>query len=76
MFGDGIVMADSPDDFRDKIEHYVQHPDERAAISKNGQQYISENHTGFHRAADIMDALGLEGLAKHILQQHQGVVNV
>ena len=76
MFGDGIVMADSPSDFRDKIEHYVQHPDERAEISEKGQRYISENHTGFHRAAEIMNAFGLDGLANHILQQYKGGINV
>ena len=71
MFGDGVVLADSPEDFREKIDYYLQRPKERMNISKKGQEYVKNNHTGFHRAAQIMKAFGFEGVSKQIVAKYE-----
>ena len=70
MFGDGIVMADSPEDFRTKIDHYLANPAEKIKIVETGKKYVTENHTGFHRAAQIMDAFDLTSLSTRIMKDY------
>tara|TARA_Y100000310_G_C20285487_1_gene624672 strand:- start:79 stop:648 length:570 start_codon:yes stop_codon:yes gene_type:complete len=68
MFGDGIVIAKSPEDFEEKINHYLDAPEERSAIAKKGQKYVKENHTGFHRCATILEECGFEDLSKQMIE--------
>tara|TARA_B100000085_G_scaffold271348_1_gene284710 strand:- start:181 stop:1224 length:1044 start_codon:yes stop_codon:yes gene_type:complete len=75
MFGDGIVIADSPDDFRDKIEHYKNAADERSAYAQRGQKLVAENHTGFHRIATIMKEFDYEDLSFGILKAYKDALN-
>ena len=75
MFGDGIVVADSPTDFRDKIDHYLKKPGERMDIALKGYQYVLENHTGFHRISQILQELGLDAIASNILSKYKESVN-
>ena len=75
MFGDGIVVADSPTDFRDKIDHYLKKPGERMDIALKGYQYVLENHTGFHRISQILQELGLDTIASNILSKYKESVN-
>jgi len=78
MFGDGIVIADSPEDFRDKIEYYANTNEgtiDRSFIIKKGQDFVTENHTGFHRAAKIMKEFGYEGLSLDILKTYKDALN-
>ena len=74
MFGDGIVMADSPEDFRTKIDHYLANPAEKIKIVETGKKYVTENHTGFHRAAQIMDAFDLTSLSTRIMKDYNVTV--
>ena len=69
MFGDGLVIADSPQDFRDKINYYLANPEERREIAARGHSYVRQNHTGFHRVAQILKAFELEELAGHLLEE-------
>jgi hypothetical protein len=66
MFGDGIVIADSPDDFREKIDYYLANPEEATKIAAEGHQYVRQNHTGFHRVVKILKELGLEDLSNRL----------
>jgi spore maturation protein CgeB len=75
MFGDGIVIADSPDEFRDKIEYYKNAADERSVCAQRGQKLFSENHTGFHRVATIMKEFGYEDLSFGILKAYKDALN-
>lgn len=75
MFGDGIVIAESPEDFKDKIDFYLQNPADRLKIATQGQKYVTENHTGFHRVAQILNAFGLTEISKNILNNYKGVLN-
>jgi hypothetical protein len=58
MFGDGIVIAESPQHFSEMVEYYISNPVERSAIAKRGQRYVKTNHTGFHRALHILKSFG------------------
>jgi spore maturation protein CgeB len=49
-----LVIADSGSDWRDKVDHYVRHPDERAAIAENGRRSVLAKHTYHHRAEQIL----------------------
>lgn len=74
MFGDGVVIADSPSDFRDKIEYYANTDEgttDRSFIIKRGQDFVTENHTGFHRIATIMEAFGYSDIANGILKSYK-----
>tara|TARA_R110002012_G_scaffold130195_1_gene282638 strand:- start:493 stop:1536 length:1044 start_codon:yes stop_codon:yes gene_type:complete len=68
MFGDGIVMANSPEDFREKVDYYLNNEEERKEIATRGRNCIKNGHTGFHRIATITEALGYGSLSKSILE--------
>tara|TARA_R100001163_G_C5056386_1_gene192799 strand:- start:565 stop:1596 length:1032 start_codon:yes stop_codon:yes gene_type:complete len=68
MFGDGIVIADSPEDFENKINHYLDAPEERVAIAKRGREYVKDNHTGFHRCSTILSECGFKDLSKQVIE--------
>ncbi len=67
LFPDGIVYVDTPEEFREKIAHYVKHPDERHAIAEKGYKAVIANHTYFDRCVSIADKLGLNILAADML---------
>jgi len=75
MFGDGIVIADSPEDFAEKIDYYLENDGERITISHRGQQLVKENHTGFHRIATIMKEIGYEDESLGILKAYKDTLN-
>lgn len=73
MFGDGIVISESPEDFRSKIDYYLEHEEERKNIAKIGHDFVKNNHTSFHRAAQIMDLFGYKTESKKILERVKNV---
>ena len=75
MFGDGIVIAESPADFKDKIDFYLQNPTDRLDIAAKGQRYVAQNHTGFHRISEILNALGFTEMSRNILNSYKGILN-
>ena len=54
MFGDGIVIADSPQDFREKIDYYLDNECERVSIASRGRDFVMKNHTNEVRALEIL----------------------
>ena len=66
--GNGVVFADSPDDFKEKIDYYLSHEDERKEIATTGRQFILDNHTNFHRIAQILSYFGCEQEAQDIIK--------
>lgn len=68
MFGDGVVVANSPKDFQEKIDYYLKNPTEVAEIKEKGYWTVKENHTNYHRAAQIMSILGYENESKKLLR--------
>ena len=71
VFGDGIVVTNSPEEFAEKVEHYCHNNDERLEIAQAGQQIVAENHTGFHRVAQILSQFGYEDLSNKILGSYK-----
>ena len=71
MFGDGIVLADSPDDFAEKIDYYLNNDDERIAIAKKGRDLVTKYHSGVNRACQILDEFGYSDLSESLLSQYE-----
>jgi len=69
MFGDGIVIADSPEDFREKIDYYLANPEKAAKIATKGHKCVRQNHTGFHRVTKILAELGLGDLSNRLTDE-------
>jgi hypothetical protein len=69
MFGDGVVIANSPEDFKEKVDYYLKNPIEAAEISEKGYWTVKENHTNYHRAAQIMNLFGYGNEAQKILRK-------
>ena len=67
IFQDGVVFADSPGDFRDKIDYYLKNPDQRTPIIKRGREIVLRNHTNFHRAAQFLRHFGYQELSNTAL---------
>ena len=63
----GVVFADSPQDFSEKVEYYLKHDEERIEIAKTGKQNVLSNHTNFHRISQILQGFGYEQESKNIL---------
>jgi len=71
MFGDGVVVADSPKDFAEKVEYYANTDAgtmDRSEIIQKGQSFVRENHTNYHRCAEIMNLFGYKDEAKKLLE--------
>ncbi len=75
MFDDGIVIADSPKDFQDKVDYYLKNEDKRIDISKRGQKFVIENHTGFHRVAQILNEFGHDEVSMDLLKLYKEAVH-
>lgn len=59
LFPDGIVFAENPQDFVEKVFHYLKNPDERLPFIKNGYEAVIKNHTYFDRMSQLFKNLGL-----------------
>lgn len=55
--GEDFVFYESRQDLLDKIDYYLSHESERAAITQNGLQKISADHTYLHRVQEILSYL-------------------
>ncbi|MHA2401425.1 MAG: glycosyltransferase family protein [Candidatus Kariarchaeaceae archaeon] len=75
VFGDNIVIADSPQDFRKLVDHYLQDHNGRKLMAKKGQDFVTENHTGFHRVAQLLNEFGHSELSSKLLQQYKDHLN-
>jgi spore maturation protein CgeB len=53
--GKELVVADSPADWREKIDFYISNPVERQAIIEAGRRRVLAEHTYHHRAKKILE---------------------
>lgn len=55
-FSDGkeLVLFHSPEDFKNKINYYLLHDDERKAIAQNGFQKVHEHYTYYKELNEIL----------------------
>lgn len=75
VFKQGVVFAEDPKDFRNKIDHYKDKPEERSKIISLGQSHVLQNHTNFHRIASILEHFGHNNEAKNILSGWEAQLN-
>lgn len=68
IFGDGVVLCKTGEEFRNKIDYYLNHEDERMTIAANGRKIVIENHLNYHRIASIFEYFGMTNLKDQILQ--------
>lgn len=52
--GEDFVYYESKQDLLNKIDYYLNHEDERIAISQNGFERTKENHTYKHRIEEML----------------------
>jgi hypothetical protein len=67
IFQDGMVFADNEEDFKQKIDYFLQNRDQANIISKTGQAIVLKNHTNYHRAAQFLSLFGYKDLSETIL---------
>ena len=66
-------MAQSPEDFWEKIDHFIKNPDDRLEYINRGYNEVINNHTYFHRIRDIFVKLGLVSHAKQCNEVYQKI---
>ena len=71
---DEIVFADSPIDFKNKIEHYIKHPEKREPYIANGYTSVVNKHTYFHRVAKMFKELGMKDEENYCLTLYKGMI--
>lgn len=67
VFGPGVVFAESPSDFKEKVDYYLTHPEERAKIAALGQGIVMSKHTNYHRAALFLQSFNETQAAQQVL---------
>lgn len=73
VFGDDVVYAESPQDFKDKIDFFLKNKDKREQYLKSGYENVINNHTYFHRAAQFFTELGLAHEANKCLTVYNDI---
>ncbi len=53
--GEDFVYYESEEDLLQKIDYYLEHEDERAAIAKNGHDKVAAAHTFRHRVREMLN---------------------
>lgn len=69
IFEDGVILAKTPEEFRERIDYYLDKPEERKRISKIGRDIVIKKHTGYDRASEIMNCLGYKKNAQSIIME-------
>src|SRR5207249_4695574 len=54
-----VGVFDSTDDLVEKVDWWLRHPEERAAVADAGYRRVLAEHTYDHRFAQIFEAAGL-----------------
>lgn len=56
-----VVFFEGKDDLRKKIRYYLDEPDEREAIAREGRREVLEKHTYKHRIREMLSVMNMEG---------------
>jgi len=68
-------MADNPEHFKELVDYYLNKPTERLKLAEAGNTHVKQNHTGFHRASEILAAFELQDLSQEIVKQYKENMN-
>ena len=64
---DELIMAPSPREFKNSINGFLAHPEERKPFMEAGRKKVLASHTYFDRVFKILNGLGLEEEAERCL---------
>ena len=53
--GEDFVYYESKEDLLQKIDYYLTHEEERAAIARNGHDKVAAAHTYRHRVREMLE---------------------
>lgn len=67
IFKNGMVFAENPNDFKEKVDYYLNNTEERQTISSIGQKLVFEQHTNYHRAAQFLKLFEYENESNLLL---------
>ena len=74
-FGEHVPIANNPEHFKELVDYYLSKPTERLKLAEAGSAHVKENHTGFHRASEILAAFELRDLSQEIVKQYKENIN-
>jgi len=59
LFKDGehLIRFDNPGELVEKIKYYLDHPDERKEVAKQGREEVLKNHTYKHRIKKLLSVV-------------------
>ena len=55
--GEHLVTFDNMDDFKDKVEYYLEHEEEREEIAENGMNFVRENYNNKKRVDTLIKCI-------------------
>lgn len=55
--GSEMIVYRSPEDFRELVDYYLDHPEERSAIVKRGRERVLRDHTYEQRMKSMLEVL-------------------
>jgi hypothetical protein len=75
LFGlrDRLVMARTPEEFKEMVDYYLKHPEKRQPYIDAGYKEVMDKHTYFHRVRDIFNNLGLAGYANKAMEEYDKI---
>ena len=56
---DEIPMGETPKDYGEKIDYFINHPEERYRCSSKAYNRVINEHTYIHRAQSLLGALSV-----------------
>lgn len=68
-----IAFAKDPTEFRTLIEHFLTNPDEREGYIQRGYSKVINAHTYHHRAAYLLERLGLLKESKDLTTKYEQI---
>jgi hypothetical protein len=74
LIPNGIVYADSPDQFSELIDYFIKHPEERDEYIQDGYITVMNNHTYFHRIREMFTRLNMLEEASRVDKAYQGLI--
>jgi len=57
---DEVVFSESPSQFKETVDHFIAHPEDRQSYIEKGYKNVMKNHTYFNRCAKIFRLLGMK----------------
>ena len=70
LFGDDIVLVKTPEEFQERIDYFLEHPEDRQGYINRGYEKVMTEHTYFHRARDIFQNLRLSEHANNLIHTY------